>query len=194
MKRFLMTICLVVLAVSAALAQGKKSVPPPPKPAHDGPSLEVTMKFIQDKINGIGPVSYVRYIHDNVAGKDWAFQEKAEDTKFVADTSACRISYHFKGESDGTEAVDKDDQFLLKDVEDIVVLPGEQAYKEESAAAGHPSWSFRVDPPFFFLKVRKPDKRRSYIHFSDEQLANRVAKAMVHAVELCGGGGKPEPF
>jgi hypothetical protein len=29
----------------------------------------------------------------------------------------------------------------------------------------------------------------------DEDLANRIAKAMVHAVELCGGGrSKPEPF
>jgi len=30
--------------------------------------------------------------------------------------------------------------------------------------------------------------------FFDEQLANRMAKAMVHAVELCGGGSEPEPF
>jgi len=27
----------------------------------------------------------------------------------------------------------------------------------------------------------------------DESLANRIAKALVHAVELCGGGSK-EPF
>jgi hypothetical protein len=27
-----------------------------------------------------------------------------------------------------------------------------------------------------------------------EDLANRLAKAMAHAVELCGGGSKPEPF
>ena len=32
------------------------------------------------------------------------------------------------------------------------------------------------------------------ICFFDEQLANRVANAMVYAVELCGGGSKPEPF
>jgi hypothetical protein len=30
--------------------------------------------------------------------------------------------------------------------------------------------------------------------FVDEDVANRVAKAMLHAVELCGGGAKPEPF
>jgi len=31
-------------------------------------------------------------------------------------------------------------------------------------------------------------------YFLDEDVANRIAKAMVHAVELCGGGSKPEPF
>jgi hypothetical protein len=30
-------------------------------------------------------------------------------------------------------------------------------------------------------------------HIGQEEMANRIAKAMVHAVELCGGGSKPEP-
>ena len=68
MKRCFITICLAVLALSAALAQEKKTVPPPPKRANDGTSLEVTMKFIQDKLNGIGPVSHVVYYHDTAAG------------------------------------------------------------------------------------------------------------------------------
>jgi hypothetical protein len=32
------------------------------------------------------------------------------------------------------------------------------------------------------------------LHFRDEETADRVAKAMVHAIELCGGGSKTEPF
>jgi hypothetical protein len=31
------------------------------------------------------------------------------------------------------------------------------------------------------------------LHFGDEDMANRVAKAMNHAAELCGGGNK-DPF
>lgn len=30
--------------------------------------------------------------------------------------------------------------------------------------------------------------------FHDEDTANRVAKAVVHAIETCGGGSAPEPF
>ena len=30
--------------------------------------------------------------------------------------------------------------------------------------------------------------------YSDHDLANRVAKALNYAIEVCGGKGKPEPF
>jgi hypothetical protein len=47
----------------------------------------------------------------------------------------------------------------------------------------------------FGLNVRRTDvKGGNLVTFFDEQLANRVAKALVHAVERCGGGSKPEPF
>src|SRR5580693_6885896 len=50
MKTCLMTMCFAALAVSVSLAQQQKAAPPPPKPADDGPSLEVTMKFIREKM------------------------------------------------------------------------------------------------------------------------------------------------
>ena len=195
MKRFLMTICLVVLAVSAALAQGKKTVPPPPKPADEGPSLEDTMKFIQDMVSDIGPVNVVEHIHDDSADNDWTQLSKYEFTKVVANPGACLINYHWKTQTSGTVTADSDFGIFLKDVEDIAVMPMEQYLKEVVTAAGHPSWSFRVDSPVFVLKVRRTDSKETNVFdFFDEQLANRVAKAMVHAVELCGGGSTPEPF
>ena len=74
MKRCLRTICFATLMASGAVAQQKKSVPPPPKPQDAGPSLEVTMKFIQDKMNDVGPVNYVEYNHDNVAARKFITQ------------------------------------------------------------------------------------------------------------------------
>jgi hypothetical protein len=32
------------------------------------------------------------------------------------------------------------------------------------------------------------------LRFEEQDMANRVGQAMLHAVELCGGGSKPEPF
>jgi hypothetical protein len=209
----------VVLAVSATLAQHQqKKTVPSSKPADDGPSLEVTMKFIQDKLNGIGPVSYVAkvrdvYTYNDGIGTDTTLsgteQSKYEVTKVVADPSTCRISFHWKNkaERDGaaTESADfpkhedqeDDDGFPLKLVEHVVVMPLKQSLEEgfkNNMPVNHPSRSYKVDPPVFALSLELRDFAPNDFLFLDEQLANRVAKAMVHAVELCGGGSEPEPF
>jgi hypothetical protein len=49
-------------------------------------------------------------------------------------------------------------------------------------------------PPTFVLEVSAPGGDSKELYFSDETLANRVAKAMVHAAELCGAGSNEEPF
>jgi hypothetical protein len=194
MKRCLITMCFGLLAVSAALAQEKKTVPPPPNPADDGPSLEATMKFIQDTMNDNGPVNYAIYFHDNAVGNEWTNQYKIEGTNFTADPGSCRLSYHWKAEKNRAVVSDVDVAFFLKTLVDIVAMPMEQNQKEVDTANGHPSWSYRVDPPAFVAEVRKTGRGRNAFDFSDEQMANRVAKAMAHAVELCGGGSQSDPF
>jgi hypothetical protein len=199
MRRCLMTMCFAALAVSATLAQEKKTVPPPPKPADEGRSLEVTMEFIQEKLGAIGPVNYRLHYHDNVSGNDGMSHWKIGVTKVVADSSACRVSDHFRQEFQegnfGAVLADGDFGFSLKEVANIVVMQIEQLHKEWNAAAGHTSLTYKVDPPIFLLRVHRADtKEANDFPFFDEDLANRVAKAMVHAVELCGGGSKPEPF
>ncbi len=196
MKRWLLAVCFAIVAVSAALAQEKKNVSAA-KPADEGPSLEVTMKFIQDKLNDVGPVDFVIYRHNDIQGDDDIGKVRAECTKVVADPGTCRVSYHLKYEGDLNfpPPHDYDVEFRLKDVQDVLVVPTDQFLNEKAAGAGHPEFSYKVGPPVFTLKVRiSHAKGVNAVHFLDEEMANRVAKAMVHAVEVCGGGGKPEPF
>src|SRR5580700_5760517 len=121
MKHWLIMIGCAVLVVSGASAQQKKAVPPPPKPKDEGPSLEVTMKFIQDKVDGVGPVNYVEYVHDNTAGNDWTNKLRGQVSNIVAVASACRIAYHWKEERNGTVASDVQGGFSLKSVGDVVI-------------------------------------------------------------------------
>jgi tetratricopeptide (TPR) repeat protein len=175
--------------------QAGRGVPPPPKPTADGPDLAATMQFIQDKLNSVGPMNFAANFHDSATSSDWTDQFKVAPTRVLADPSGCRIDYHWRSETNGSVRGDFDDWFYLKNVEDIVVLPLDQQQKEWNAAAGHPSWNSSVEPAVFLLKVRRADlSKTNLFHFFDEQLANRVAKAMVHAVELCGGGSQSEPF
>jgi len=51
-KRSIQAIGILAGLVFAALSAAAQSVPAPPKP-DAGPSLEVTMKYIEDKLNGV---------------------------------------------------------------------------------------------------------------------------------------------
>jgi hypothetical protein len=184
----------ICLTVGVAHAQQKKPVEPPPKPADEGPSLEVTMKFIQSKLSS--KANFIEYIHDDAQNTDRIVQMSVETSKVVADPAGCRIAYHTSTIRDANTTVfDGDGSLNLREVEDLVVRTGEQEKKIIDSEEGHLTYTTRFDPPIFFVIARRSqdeDLQDAFL-FREEDMANRVAKAMVHAVELCGGGSK-EPF
>jgi hypothetical protein len=207
----------VVLFASIALAQ--QSVPPQP-PAANGPSLEVTLKFIQDKVNQQGKIVFVEHeiyidsghqtLYDNttesqVVSVDPAgglsLQEQAFTSIRTQINITSRITYTW--------------QVYFKDVEKLEVLNSADYRHRDS-----PKWTYQHDPPFFEILVHLAAGKtvpqhfsrtvtngnhsntdeagdnigEFVIHFRDEETANRVAKAIIHAIEICDGGSQPEPF
>jgi hypothetical protein len=97
--------------------------------------------------------------------------------------------------ANGKTDKDEDGVFSLHDVQEIVVKPFEQHGTERLAKNGSPNVIVTsTNPPITALVVRLPHKEENLFLFTEADLADRVAKAMVHAVELCGGGKGPEPF
>jgi hypothetical protein len=184
-------LALGLLAFSSASAQ--KVVAPPPKPADSGPSLSATMQFIQTRLNELGNMYYAAYVHDNATGKDWTEQVSVETRNLIADSATCSIHYHLKNTVNGPVTYDHDESFNLHDVQSLEVRTGIQHRKRLDAGDGHPTWDARMDPPLFVLVIRQSGKDTDWFYFFDEDTASRVAKAMLHAVELCGGGNK-DPF
>ena len=195
MKNVVLSVFAVCLAsLCNAPAHAQTAVPSPPRPADSGPSLAVTMKFIQDKLSSLNQVNYVGYNHDNAGEtEDWVTRFSTVDTNVVADPSTCKISYHEKRTRDDTVTSDADFRFNLSEMRDVIVMPREQVLKKVNTRAGHPSWDARIDPPVFMMVARKDENTEWSFYFFDQDLADRVAKAMVHAIELCGGGNK-DPF
>jgi hypothetical protein len=225
MKHCLTILCAVALAVVAAWAQQKKSVPPPPKPADDGPSLEVTIKFIQDRLSEQGQLFYSVRGHDTQSGQDTApIQYSFQATSFTFDPGDCRFERHYNlgYQLPAANWVTNNDNWLsgvLQSIKQVQVTSAIDWWTQELAAEGHPAQTARVQPPFFVLSFGRAQKASGYCTsnskpdgpriecpdpnqsdrlrmtwgFRDEDTANRVAKAMVHAAELC-GGGQPEPF
>lgn len=150
-KRFLTTFCSVLMAVSAAVAQDA----PASKPTDQGPTLEVTMKFIQDKISQQGKLNYAVYSHDSTDNSDSVNQVSAELTGVTANPDSCRILYQ--------EGMGKDDKLLgisafgvdVKTLQDVMIMNLEQAIDQNDAEVGHPARTSRVNPPSWIVRARR---------------------------------------
>jgi hypothetical protein len=190
MKPILSVLATLIFLPAAVFPQ---DVPPPPKPADDGPSLEVTMKFIEEKLGAVGRVSYIAYVHNNKDGSDETLEDTDEITNVRAGVADCRIDFHWSNKHNDEAAHEADAWFLLKGVQEVVVTSWDRHLNELKSKGGHPEWvTTRVDPPVSQLVI-KFKRDWTEIALYDESLANRIAKALVHAVELCGGGNK-DPF
>ena len=98
----------------------------------------------------------------------------------------------------------------LKQEEKVTVEKLQDVQNQGFAEAAHPDITATVTPPIFYVKLwassavfsihtsttkgnqapveKDSTNKTSGASFRDEDTANRVAKAMTHAVELCGGG------
>jgi hypothetical protein len=189
MKTLRTTLSILAVGLIATISpSAQTAVAPPPEPADSGPSLAVTMKFIQDKLNQQGEVTFVLRNLD-APQDDPAVRYGQESNHVIADPAVCRISYHrHETMNEVIVAFDRDLWFDLRDVERLEVRTGQQHFKKV-----YPTYNYRTDPPIFVLVAREADNKEFEFNFTEEEMADRVAKAMVHAVELCGGGNK-DPF
>ena len=204
----------------------------PPKRADDGPSLAVTMRFIEDKIEEQGEVLYVLTnsgtpgiitrvfytITDASAHPVACTLRTVESIRFDIEVAE-GAAYSEQGKIVTGDDLHRRQQEIitlsLKDVEKITVENTEHASNRQFAEQAHPEITVKITPPVFnlllstskplfsfhdtFTKGKQPSqvfehngKNDVYI-FRDGETANRVAKAMIHAIELCGGGNK-DPF
>ncbi|MGA3161549.1 MAG: hypothetical protein ABSC77_10050 [Terracidiphilus sp.] len=211
--------------LKAILAQGAAPAEQPPAaaPADNSPSLTDTMQFIQDKLNEQGRFNFALYTHDNQSGDDASAQYGFEITNIVSSARDCSVSYKVNMTSsqkgahgDTTTKTDATQIMYMKSMKAVQVMAADYWWNQEMADEGTPTKIAQVQPGYFLLsrgpaskgvkctRNGKPvecseptvvDRLVLTLSFRDEDVANRVAKAMMHAVELCGGGQKsPEPF
>ena len=177
--RLLVIVCLASAVLTAL--QGTKAS----KTADNTSDLAASMKFIQEALNAVGQVKYIVHGHDTTSGSDWTNSFSNEARLVAADPTACRITYHYKVVRDGNVLMDANAGFLLKDVRDVDVLTRQKYFDEANLLNGHPSWTAKVEPVVFVVRVRRPANVENQFVFLDEATANHVAKALTHAVEIC---------
>jgi hypothetical protein len=195
MKKIQLAVFFLSLAsLLGASALAQTAVPPPPTPAGSGPSLEVTMQFLQEKLSDIGKVTFLSYTHNTRNSSDTSETDSNEVSNVVANASECHITYHWKVVMDGRLDQDKEAGFHLRDVQDIVIKPYAQYQTELDASLGNPYLlTPSTSPTISALLVRRAHGVYNLFPITDADMADRIAKALTHAVELCGGGNK-SPF
>jgi hypothetical protein len=229
-------------------------------PATSGPTLDVTLKFIQDKVNEQGKIVYVESESNSLTGErvdesSPARSAKASKSSLAYARAPAKKGYpgaggggtspeHFAESEvvayDPAGAISLKEEGTKTEVQRAglgVMIPVEENWTntwqvnfknvEKLEVLSAPDYKHRVDPaktfqddPAYFELVihmapgksvtrhieTVPSNKRGKpaesdesikefaLHFRDEDAANRVAKAMIHAIELCGGGSQPEPF
>ena len=173
----------------------------PPVPKANGPTLEFTMEYIQEKLINRGVLNYDVFLHDTVSGKDWSYQFSDKLSGTYANPGTCQVGFHWKQTRSGQVVTDTELYFDLRSVAKVDVLTMDQYLTDAAVKAGHSSWTTRVSPAVLVLRLTKPDNQESNFVFPDEDLANHLAKALLHAIELCastqysgGPADNKEPF
>jgi hypothetical protein len=184
---------LVLTALSTAFAQ--IAVPPPPKSTNGSPSLAATMQLIQNELNAVGRLSFVVHIYDQEEGNGIS-KYIEERSNVVANPASCSIRYHWWRSMHGDVVNDEDVSFSFSDVLGIAMMNEDQAeniqYEEEKASPDErKTYHLKFVPQLYLVMMRKPEDNIEGFSFADKKQAARVAKAMGHAVELCGGKNQP---
>ena len=109
----------------------------------------------------------------------------------MADPNECHLSFHWKATKNGSTTIETEGRIDLHNVQKFVLKPYYQFQTEQDAAAGNPNIiTPSTSPPLTALEIFEKHGPLGQFPFTDPTLADRVAKALTHAVELCGGGNK----
>jgi hypothetical protein len=200
----------------SSLPLGQQAVPPPPKPVdaqpqavNTGPSLADTMKYIEDKLNNNPPVSYTAYPTDGSP----SFEMDGSNLKnhYTADASACSLIAERQSEILTVRTVVPlrsaskievgavstfDSSALFRLEPDPPMLRMTSGALSIEVTTTHPDFSFKTDKkhPVAPMATERKLTNQWGVVFADADAADRTAKALLHAVELCGGAQKKELF
>jgi hypothetical protein len=166
-------LALAALALALPLATAAHAQP--------GPSLAETLSFIQGKLQARGDLNWVVTRADDSASQPHLDRVNSVD----ADPAGCSLTIHYTVLVNGALAP-SDQTIALGKITDIQLATWSQL------ATGHANITIQTQPAIWTVELFFADDTRA-INFPDQTIAGRVAKAVAHAVQLCGGSQK-SPF
>ena len=172
LSRALLAAAFVALVVpSSALAAGK--------------TLKETLAFIRSSLVEQGKIVYAIKMHDSADGSDWGQAMTGEASNVKFDLANCAVSYHWKTESDGKVIQDFDTSWDLRKGKKVSVGSREDEIRQQAINGGNSTWTAIVSPPMWVVSITFTDTA-GVANFTDKSKAEKFARAVDHAMELCG--------
>jgi hypothetical protein len=182
----------------------------PAKPV-DGPTMEETTAWLTEKLaaNAVAYHTVAHWIEHHVMTFDTTdtcdWERHYANVKLVNQPGGCQLSFKEvrktscnmvtngrPGDREPPQVDDMDSLFILNGLDPVGLVPEPFDYKRQSSAPA--SAQVTVDHDLYFLSLQPPTQGLQIgILFQDHEMAKRVAKALRHVIDLC-GGGKTEPF
>lgn len=180
------TLILGLGLLQGSLAAAQNTVPPPPRP--DEATLLSTMTDIESELNNQGGIYFVINIENRETDQKNSVLIFWLVKGVEADTGQCRISFHYRKDFHDGTASEADTWFPLSDIRSLTVIPYITYLNNEAKREGKTGFrALSTDQPITMLIVHLP-RSGKYFLFKDADLADRVARQLNRAVELCGGG------
>ena len=176
---------IATLSIAAAIALSAGGFAG--RAAAQSPSLNVTLSFIRDKVAEQGMLAYASSTRDTANGQTWDNQFTVEASNVLRDDADCSVGFHWHSTVDGKPAQDLDSSIQFKIVTSVSISSMDDDVARLNANGGHAGWISQMRPAVWVLLIHKSDGHTNTVDFRDRDMAERVAKAMRHAAELCGG-------
>lgn len=184
--RIILSIAFCAL-LSTAFAQ--QPAAPASAASDNGAQLAAAMQLVQDALNGQGRISYTLHTHDSSNNSDWPiYHITIEFTNVIADPASCRITWHKTTTNDGKVGIDRDFSLDLRTVMSFETRTSTQEAKAEDNANGLNELTKIQDPPYFVVTASSQGNTETPFFLKDEETRDNVAKALIRAMVLCGGG------
>jgi hypothetical protein len=151
------------------------------------PSLSDTLRFIEQKLNKETSVAY-----ESRTG-DTSSRDSFQVVDAHLDAATCQVRYRELMASDGKPFGNYKTVISFRRVQKLEVLTV-QDFANRLMEQGGSDTRFIVTPAVYRLGVTDSGgQNMAWVNFADEAMADRVAKAMNHAAEICRPTNK-EPF
>jgi hypothetical protein len=155
--------------------------------AAGGPSLNDTLRFIEQKLNSESSVAY------ESRSEDTSSRDSFQVVDAHSDPATCQVRYRARFSSDGGPFMDRKLVLSFRRVQKIEILT-EQDSLNRAMEQGGSNIRFVMTPATYRVNVTSSGGQLiASALFADEAMADRVAKAMNHAAEICRPETK-EPF